>query len=119
MGCAGTQPQTTFMDNTFTSDLPKLKVRILKNVSRQKEESKQGQGFRMTKHSYLTDSGEIVGITIWRFVLDSNTEWRSSNEQLARQTGALPLDPITINNKTWVKIVRLQKEYKRGREGCL
>ena len=77
-----------------TSDLPKLKVRVLKNVSKQKEESKQGQGFRMTRHSYLTDSGEIAGITIWRFVLDSNTEWRSSNEQLVRQTGAIPLDPI-------------------------
>jgi len=34
LGCAGMQPQTTFKDNTFTSDLPKLKVRILKNVSR-------------------------------------------------------------------------------------
>jgi len=111
LGCAGTQPQTTFMDNTFTSDLPKLKVRVLKNVSKQKEESKQGQGFRMTRHSYLTDSGEIAGITIWRFVLDSNTEWRSSNEQLVRQTGAIPLDPIAINNKTWVKFVQLQKEY--------
>ena len=111
-GCAGMQPATTFEDNTFSCDFPKLKVRILKNVSNQKEESKQGSGFRKTIHSYITESGEIVGITIWRVAHDSNREWRSSDEQLVRQIGALPLDPITINNKTWVKFVQfIQKEY--------
>ena len=111
LGCAGMQPQTTFEDNTFTSDLPKLKVRILKNVSRQNEKSQQRSGYKYTSHFYTTGPDEVVGITIWRFGHNSNKEWRSSNEQLVRQIGGLPLDPITINNKTWVKFVQLQKEY--------
>lgn len=110
MGCAGTQPQTTFVDNTFTSDLPKLKVQILKDVLSQQEKSQQRGSCRSTVHSYTTGPAEVVGIAIWRCVLDSNTEWRSSNEQLVRQIGGLPLDPITFNNKSWVKFVQLNEK---------
>lgn len=111
-GCAGVKPQTTFENNTFSCDFPKLKVQILNNVVRQTEKSTPGQGYRRTIHSYRTGSDQFVGITIWRFGHDSNKEWRSSNEQLLRQIGGIPLDPIAINNKTWVKFVQLtQKGY--------
>ncbi len=110
-GCAGMQPQTTFEDNTFTCDFPKVKVRILKTVVHQTEKSTQAQGLKRTVYSYQTESGLFVGITIWRFRHDSSKEWRSSDEQLVRRIGASPLGPITINNKTWIKFIQPQKEY--------
>jgi hypothetical protein len=56
-GCAGMQPETTFEDNTFTCDFPKLKVQILKDVLKQQEKSQQGGGYRSTSHLYTTGPG--------------------------------------------------------------
>ena len=109
-GCAGTQPQTAFVNNTFTSDLPKLKVRILKNVSNQKEKSEQLQGHSRTVYSFFLDSGEAVDIRIWRFAPKSNAEWRSSDERLIRNMGMVALGPISINDRTWVKFADLRHE---------
>jgi hypothetical protein len=109
-GCAGIQPQTTFENNTFTCDFPELKVRILKPVLKLQEKSQQISYCRSTAHIFTTGPGEVVGITIWRCTLDSNTEWQSSDAELVRSLGALPLDPITINNQIWVKFVQLQNE---------
>ena len=106
VGCATTQNKISFTDNTFFCENPKLKVQILKNVLKQNEKSMQGSGWNSTRYLYKTGPEEIVGITIWRFRHASNKEWRSSNEQLVRRIGALPLEPITINNETWVKYIK-------------
>ena len=105
VGCATTQNQSRFADNTFFCDNPKLKVQMLKNVIKQTEKHKQGSGWARTNHWFNIGSGEIVGVTIWRFRHNSNAEWRSSDERIIRNMGMVPLDRIIINDKTWVKFV--------------
>jgi hypothetical protein len=114
VGCASTQSQSRFTENAFVSDNPKLKVQILKNVSKQVEDSKQGSGYKTYYHYFNTGSGEVVGITIWRFRYTSSAEWRSSDEELLRSIGCVPLGPITINNKTWAKFVDFTQENNMG-----
>ena len=78
------------------------------NVIKEKEESKQGSGYKRTHYRYVTDSGEIVGITIWRYRHTSSAEWRSSDEKIILNIGMVPLDPIRINNKTWIRFANFQ-----------
>ena len=110
VGCASTQYQSRFADNTFSCDHPKLTVRILKKVVRHKEGSKQLNGFTRISHSYMTESGEFVGINIWRFRHKSNAGWRTSDEQIIMNIGMVPLKPTRINNQTWIKFVDLKNE---------
>lgn len=105
VGCASTQDQIRFTDNTFFCDRPKLEVKILKNVLRQTEEIKQKSGWKRSNHWYKISSGEFVGVAIWRFRHNSNAEWRSSDERIIMNMGMVPMDRIEINNKTWVKFV--------------
>ena len=110
IGCASTQNQSRFTDNTFSCDHPKLTVRILKKVVKHKEGSKQGSDFIRMSHSYMTESGEFVGINIWRIRHKSNVEWRASDEQIIMNIGMIPLSPTRINNQTWIKFVDLKNE---------
>jgi hypothetical protein len=109
-GCASTQNQARFTENTFFCDYPKLEVQILKNVLNQTEKSKQGSGWRRTSHFFKTDSGEFVAIRIWRYRHNSSSEWRSSDEQILMNMGAVPLERIKINNKIWVKFAYIKFE---------
>ena len=110
VGCASTQNQSRFTENTFSCDHPKLTVRILKKVVEHKEGSKQGSDFIRMSHSYMTESGEFVGINIWRFHHKSNAEWRASDEQIILNIGMVPLNPTRINNQTWLKFVDIKNE---------
>ena len=110
VGCAATPYQSRFADNTFSCNHPKLTVRILKKVIRHKEGSKQGSGFIRMSHSYMTESGEFVGINIWRFRHKPNAEWRASDEQIIMNIGMVPLNSTRINNQTWIKFVDLKNE---------
>ena len=58
----------------------------------------------------MTESGEFVGINIWRFHHRSNAEWRASDEQILINIGMVPLDPSQINNQTWLKFVDIKNE---------
>ena len=110
VGCAATQNQSRFADNTFSCDHPKLTVRILKKVVKHKEGSKQGSAFIRMSHSYMTESDEFVGINIWKFRHKANAEWRNSDEQIIMNIGMVPLNPTRINNQTWIKFVDLKNE---------
>jgi hypothetical protein len=109
-GCASTRNRGHFADNTFFSDHPKLKVRILKNVVKQKKGSKQGPAFTRTQYTYLTESRDLVGITFWRFVEASNWEWQSTDEQIMSVIGLVPLETTSINDRTWVKFIETSNE---------
>ena len=111
VGCASVQNQSSFKENTFFCDNPKLTIQILKNVSKQEEKSKQGTNSKLTQHWFKVSSGEVVGVAIWRFRHTSNTTWDySSDEQILFTMGMVPLGPITINNKTWIKYANLKFE---------
>ena len=110
VSCASTQNQIRFTENTFFSDNPELKVQILKNVLKQTENRKQGQGYKTTTHAFKIGSSEIVGITFWKFRHNSSTEWRSSDEQIITNMGMVPLGRVEISDKTWTKFVDYKSE---------
>ena len=95
----------------FYCENPNLKIQILKNVLKQTEKSHQGTNHKRTQHWFKVSSGEVVGIAIWRFRHNSNTTWDyDSDEQIARAIGMVPLCPIEIDNKTWIKYAYLKFE---------
>jgi hypothetical protein len=111
VGCASVQNQSSFKENTFFCDYPKLKVQILKNVLQQTEKSKQGRNHRRTNHWFRTGSGEFVGVEIWRFRHSSSTTWDySSDKQILIDMDMVPLGPIKIDNKTWIKFAYVKFE---------
>ena len=110
VGCASVQNQSHFTENTFFCDYPKLEVKILKDVLKQTEKSKQGKGWTMFTHWFKISSAEYVGVRIWRFGYNSNAEWQSSDEQILINIGMVPLDQADINDKTWVKFAYLRHE---------
>lgn len=109
-GCASTQNQSHFADNIFSCEDPKLTIRILKKVVKHKEGAKQGSGYTKTSHSYMIESGEFVGISIWRYRHTSSAEWRAADEQIVMNIGMVPLDPVRINNQTWISFVDLKNK---------
>jgi hypothetical protein len=110
VGCASVQNQSSFTENTFFCDNPKLKIQILKNVLKQTEKSQQARDHRRTQHWFKVSSGEVVGISIWRYRHNSSAAWYSSDEQILINMGAVPLCPIEIDNKTWIKYAYLKFE---------
>ena len=103
-GCASTPPQRAFKGNTFTSDFPKLKVKIHKS-------SKWDQGRKSKRQAKLQNDSwwwnvankEGVGILFSTYNKSTSFDFYYSLENISRNWGRLPLESLNINGHNWIK----------------
>ncbi len=111
LGCAGMQPQRTFEDNTFTSDSPKLCVKIHKSYIRnQGNESKRSGEAQIDRWWWRVASKEGVGIAFKMYGHSTRRDYYYSLERVTRNWGRIPLEPLLINEHKWLKYAYVNEQ---------
>jgi hypothetical protein len=103
-GCAGTQPQRIFKGNTFTSDFPKLKVKI--HESHKWEQGKKSKRYGKEQHEswwWRVSSKEGVGIAFMIYHRSTTFDYYYSLEDITGNWGRIPLEPLHIDGHRWLK----------------
>ncbi|MGD2185260.1 MAG: hypothetical protein PVI71_03990 [Desulfobacterales bacterium] len=112
-GCAGMQPQRAFKGNTFTSDFPKLKVKIHK--SHQWDQGKKSKRYGKLQHDnwwWQVASKEGVGILFTTHHKSKSFDYYYSLEDITRNWGRIPLESLNINEHNWIKYAYVnEKKY--------
>jgi hypothetical protein len=104
LGCAGLQSQRTFEDNTFTSDAPKLKVKIHKShIGDQGKESKRSGKAQNEWWWWSVASKEGVVIAFKMYPHSTQLDYYYSLEDIAVKMNRIPLEPLLINEHKWLK----------------
>lgn len=111
LGCAGTQPLRTFENNTFTSDLPKLCVKIHKSYIWDKGKKRDRFGEMQRDHWWWrVASKEGVGIIFDMFGHSTRLDYYYSLEQVTRNEGGIPLESVLIDEHRWLKYAYINEQ---------
>jgi hypothetical protein len=103
-GCAATPPQRAFKGNTFTSDFPKLKVKIHKStIWNQGKNSKRSGEAQIDWWWWSVRKEEGVGVVFNMYGHSTRRDYYYSLETIARNWDRIPLKPLLINEHKWLK----------------
>ena len=111
-GCAGTQPQRTFIDNTFSSDLPELKVKVHKSIKDQGGKSNRYGKAQNYSWWWYVGNKEGVGIAIKVYHKSTSHDYYYSLEDITGNWGRIPLESVHIDGHKWLKYAYVnEKKY--------
>ncbi len=111
LGCAGMKPQRTFENNTFTSDLPKLKVKIHKSyIWNQGDKSRRYGKSQVDSWWWHVASKEGVGIVIDRYYKSTSHDYYYSLEHITVNMKSIPLEPVHIDGHKWLKYAHVNEQ---------
>jgi hypothetical protein len=109
-GCATTQPQRTFENNTFSSDLPELKVEIHKTIKNQGDNSNRYGREQNYSWWWYVGNKEGVGIAIKVYHKSTSHDYYYSLEDITGNWGRIPLEPLHIKGHKWLKYAYINKK---------